>query len=74
MKTKEFLKSARMFFIGFLGAISLVLMVSEPTNEESWFCVFLISKVLACLIALLCVFLLEYWGGKRLLPDDDKSK
>lgn len=75
MKTKrDLLKSVRMFIIGVMAVASTILMLGEPANEESWFRIFLISKVSAIIIGFACIALLSYWESKGLLPDDEKEK
>lgn len=67
---KESIKqSIREATVGILGTISLLLMCSEPANEETWFEAFFISKGIAFLLGYISYRLFNYWESKGLLPD-----
>jgi len=73
---KESIKqSIREVTVVILGAISLLLMCSEPANEETWFEAFFISKGIAFLLGHISYRLFTYWKSKGLFPGmDDEEK
>lgn len=48
--------------IGVLMAVVMILMFSEPANEENWFMVFFISKSIAFLCGFGVYKLTKKWG------------
>lgn len=72
---KESIKQAiRKASVGILGTIALILMCSEPANEETWFEAFFISKGIAFLLGYISYRLFTYWESKGLFPDMDDEK
>lgn len=69
MKKSELMKQVRMSIVSILGCIALILMCSEPIEEETWFRVFFITKGLAILIGYIAYVLYVYWESKGLLPE-----
>lgn len=69
MKKSELMKQVRMFIVSILGCIALILMCSEPIEEETWFRVFFITKGLAILIGYITYVLCVRWESKGLLPE-----
>lgn len=69
MKKSELMKQVRMSIVSILGCIALILMCSEPIEEETWFRVFLITKGLAILIGYITYVLCVRWESKGLLPE-----
>lgn len=69
MKKSELMKQVRMFIVSILGCIALILMCSEPIEEETWFRVFFITKGLAILIGYITYVLYVCWESKGLLPE-----
>ena len=69
MKKSELMKQVRMFIVSILGCIALILMCSEPIEEETWFRVFFITKGLAILIGYIAYVLCVRWESKGLLPE-----
>lgn len=58
-----------MSIVGILGCITLILVLSEPTDEEKWFLQFFISKGLGFLIGYATYHLCSRWESKGLLPE-----
>ncbi len=69
MKKSELMKQVRMSIVSILGCIALILMCSEPIEEETWFRVFFITKGLAILIGYITYVLCVRWESKGLLPE-----
>lgn len=70
MKKEKLMKIIRVYIIGFLGVVTLILACSEPANEEYWYLQFFISKGLAFLIGYVTYILCLRWKSKGLLPPD----
>jgi hypothetical protein len=68
MKTTE-MKVIRIIFIGILGVIAFILAIGEPSNDESWFFTFFLSKGIAIIIGYVAYKLFVIWDAKGLLPD-----
>lgn len=68
MKTTE-MKVLRIILIGVLGIIAFILAVGEPSNDESWFITFFLSKGIAIVIGYIAYKLFVVWEAKGLLPD-----
>ena len=73
MKTRELRKSVKMFIIYLMAVTSLVLICSEPLDDNMWLLVFIITKALAFLVGYGCYTLMERWHINGLLPDDEKD-
>lgn len=74
MKKEEIFKRLRTGVVGILGCIAFILMVGEPTNEETWFQVMFWTKTLAIAIGYMCYRLFIYWESKGLLSDEFMDK
>lgn len=57
-----------------LGTIALICIVSEPTNENTWFRDFLIAKSIGTASAYILYRTARYWEIKHLLPELDFLK
>lgn len=68
MKTTE-MKVLRIILIGVLGSIAFILAVGEPSNDESWFFTFFLTKGIAIVIGYIAYKLFVVWEAKGLLPD-----
>ncbi len=73
MEKNKIKRYARMSIISVLGYATLILMVGEPIEDETWFCVFFISKGLAFLIGYCTYKLYSFWELKGLLPEMDED-
>lgn len=74
MKQQEIMKQVRSSILGVLGCICLILIVSEPADEEKWFTQFFIVKGLGFSIGYVIYRLFSHWDARGLLPeikDDD---
>lgn len=69
MKKSELMKQVRMSIVSILGCIALILMCSEPIEEETWLRVFFITKGLAILIGYITYVLCVRWESKGLLTE-----
>lgn len=69
MKKSEFMKQVRISIVGLFGCICLILISSEPADEEKWFMQFFLSKGLAFLFGYVAYILTKRWESKGLLPD-----
>lgn len=65
------MKTLKSALIGILGIISFLLAIAEPSNEESWFMAFCLSKGLAVILGLTAYKLHCAWHAKGLLPNMD---
>lgn len=73
MEKNKIKRYARMSIISVLGYATLILMVGEPIEDETWFRVFFISKGLAFLIGYCTYKLYSFWELKGLLPEMDED-
>lgn len=73
MENNKIKRYARMSIISVLGYATLILMVGEPIEDETWFRVFFISKGLAFLIGYCTYKLYSFWELKGLLPEMDED-
>lgn len=71
MKENVTMQIIRNSILGILGCITLILMVGEPVNEETWFSTFFITRGLAFLVGYVTYKLFVRWESKGLLPDMD---
>ena len=72
---KVTMKQIRMSAIAILATIALILAISEPSNQDTWYQDFFVSKALAAIVAYITYILATRWESKGLLPDmedDDK--
>lgn len=58
----------RMSVIGILSMLTIVCIASEPEDNETWFTVFITSKIIGLAIGYLVYRLASYWGKKNLIP------
>lgn len=70
---EETKKQVRISIVGLFGFIALILMVSEPTNQDTWFRDFFISKLIAAVFGFITYRLAKYWESKGLLPEMDED-
>ena len=73
MEKNKLKRYARLSIISVLGYATLILMVGEPIEDETWFRVFFISKGLAFLIGYCTYKLYSFWELKGLLPEMDED-
>lgn len=65
---EDVMKHIRAFTVGIFGVIALILLVGEPSDEETWFRVFFITKGLAFLFGYIAYALFNKWDSKGMLP------
>lgn len=64
-------KQIRMGVIGILAMVGLVLLAGEPIEEETWFEVFIATKIAGFALWGLTYLLHQYWNKRGLLPEED---
>lgn len=60
-----------MVVIAVLAMVGLVLIASEPINEERWFAVMFWKSFAGLGCWGVCALLYKRWDGRGLLPEDD---
>lgn len=64
-------KKIRMAVIGILAMAGLVLLAGEPIEEETWFEVFITTKIAGFALWGGVALLYKYWNKRGLLPEED---
>lgn len=64
-------KQIRMGVIGILAMAGLVLLAGEPIEEETWFEVFIATKIAGFALWGGVALLYKYWDKRGLLPEED---
>ena len=64
-------KQIRMGVIGILAMAGLVLLAGEPIEEETWFEVFIATKIAGFALWGGVALLYKYWNKRGLLPEED---
>ena len=64
-------KQIRMAVIGILAMAGLVLLAGEPIEEETWFEVFITTKIAGFTLWGGVALLYKYWNKRGLLPEED---
>lgn len=64
-------KHIRMGVIGILAMAGLVLLAGEPIEEETWFEVFIATKIAGFALWGGVALLYKYWNKRGLLPEED---
>ena len=62
-------KWARAMLISFVACTGFILIVSEPNQQETWYQVFIGTKLLGFAFWGITYLLIKRWGNKGLLPD-----
>lgn len=63
-------KQIRMGVIGILAMAGLVLLAGEPIEEETWFEVFIATKIAGFALWGGVALLYKYWDKRGLLPEE----
>lgn len=71
---RKIISNWRIAVMCLLGAIALICILSEPTNESTWFMGFFISKSIGVALAYILYRFARYWESKHLLPELDFLK
>lgn len=64
----------RMWLIGTLAMVSLICIVSEPIDDETWWSSFFISKGIGFGTAYLIYRLVTYWSKNGLIQDFNEDE
>ena len=64
----------RMWVMAILTMVSLVCLVSEPIDNETWLSIFIISKAIGFITAYLVYRLASYWEKRNLIPGLDEDE
>ncbi|MBQ8426141.1 MAG: hypothetical protein IJX16_00040 [Clostridia bacterium] len=70
MSIENITKEIRGGVIGLLVMVGLILIASEPVEQEAWCRVFLTSKLAGFGLWGICALLYKRWESKGLLPEE----
>lgn len=73
MNNSELMKFARELVVALFAFVALILLCSEPADDEAWTKVFLASKGIGFLIGYISYKLFCYWDSKGSLTESFKD-